>query len=84
MSTRGRAIQLGLLAVVGVLVIVGLCRSVLGFSDALPRLFGTSFLPLVAARDLGLIGLDLSGRARSLRLALRLMMPRASIPASSM
>ena len=37
-----------------------------GFSDALPRLFGSGFLPLAAARDLGLIGLDLLPGVRSL------------------
>ncbi len=37
-----------------------------GFSDALPRLFGSGFLPLAAARDLGLIGLDLLPGLRSL------------------
>ena len=37
-----------------------------GFSDVLPRLFGSAFLPLAAARGLGLIGLDLLPGARSL------------------
>lgn len=38
----------------------------IGFSDALPRIFGSGLLPLAAARDLGLIGLDLLPAARSL------------------
>lgn len=38
----------------------------IGFSDALPRVFGSGLLPLAAARDLGLIGLDLLPSARSL------------------
>ena len=37
-----------------------------GFSDVLPRLFGSAFLPLAAARGLGLIGLDLLPGARNL------------------
>jgi len=38
----------------------------IGFSDALPRVFGSGLLPLAAARDLGLIGLELLPAARSL------------------
>jgi 2-octaprenyl-6-methoxyphenol hydroxylase len=38
----------------------------IGFSDALPRIFGSGLLPLVAARNLGLIGLDLLRPARNL------------------
>jgi 2-octaprenyl-6-methoxyphenol hydroxylase len=36
----------------------------IGFSDALPRLFGSTLLPLAAARGLGLVGLELWGGAR--------------------
>src|SRR4030095_15301497 len=38
----------------------------IGFSGALPRVFGSGLLPLAVARDLGLIGLDLVGPARAL------------------
>lgn len=38
----------------------------IGFSDALPRIFGNGLLPLAAARDAGLIGLELWPAARSL------------------
>jgi 2-octaprenyl-6-methoxyphenol hydroxylase len=38
----------------------------IGFSDALPRIFGSGLLPLAAARDAGLIGLELWPAARSL------------------
>jgi 2-octaprenyl-6-methoxyphenol hydroxylase len=37
----------------------------IGFSDALPRLFGSALLPLAAARGLGLVGLELWGEART-------------------
>jgi len=37
----------------------------IGFSDALPRVFGSGLLPLALARDLGLIGMDLLAPARS-------------------
>lgn len=38
----------------------------IGFSDVLPRLFGAGLLPLVFARDLGLIALNLLPAARHL------------------
>jgi 2-octaprenyl-6-methoxyphenol hydroxylase len=38
----------------------------IGFSDALPRIFGDSLLPLALLRDLGLIGLDVLPAARNL------------------
>lgn len=38
----------------------------IGFSDLLPRLFGSGALHLAAARDAGLIAMQLSGHARSL------------------
>jgi 2-octaprenyl-6-methoxyphenol hydroxylase len=38
----------------------------IGFSDALPRVFGSGLLPLVVARDAGLIALELLPPARSL------------------
>jgi len=38
----------------------------IGFSDALPRVFGNGLLPLALARDAGLIGLELWPAARSL------------------
>jgi 2-octaprenyl-6-methoxyphenol hydroxylase len=37
----------------------------IGFSDALPRVFGSGLLPLALARDLGLIGMDVFAPARS-------------------
>ena len=38
----------------------------IGFSDLLPRLFGSGALHVAAARDAGLIAMQLSGPARSL------------------
>jgi 2-octaprenyl-6-methoxyphenol hydroxylase len=38
----------------------------IGFSDALPRLFGSGWLPLALARGLGLVGLEMIPAARSL------------------
>lgn len=38
----------------------------IGFSDALPRLFGSGWLPLALARGLGLVGLEMLPSARSL------------------
>lgn len=38
----------------------------IGFSDLLPRVFGSGVLPLAAARDLGLIGFELVPALRSL------------------
>jgi 2-octaprenyl-6-methoxyphenol hydroxylase len=38
----------------------------IGFSDLLPRIFGSGLLPVAAARGMGLVSLELMPAARSL------------------